>query len=50
MIIVVLVVNTIALTIVLIEACKKIKIKSGSCNSCDCNDDDEQNNNLISLK
>ena len=41
-----------ALTVVFIEAHKKINIKSKSCNSCDCNDDEEndENNNLISLK
>ena len=42
-----------ALTVVLIEAHKKINIKSESCNSCDCADDDYknvENNNLISLK
>ncbi|HJU58631.1 MAG TPA: hypothetical protein VJ583_02690 [Nitrososphaeraceae archaeon] len=41
-----------ALTIVIIEAFKKIKMKSRYCNSCDCDndDDDNKNNNLISLK
>jgi hypothetical protein len=38
-----------ALTVVFIEARKKVNIKSKSCNSCDCNNDDK-NNNLISLK
>lgn len=31
-----------ALTVVFIEAHKKVKIKSKSCNSCDCNDDNEK--------
>jgi hypothetical protein len=41
-----------ALTVVFIEAHKKVNIKSKSCNNCDCNDDNEntENNNLISLK
>jgi hypothetical protein len=36
-----------ALTVVFIEARKKVNIKSKSCSSCDC---DDNNNNLISLK
>jgi hypothetical protein len=43
-----------ALTVVFIEARKKVKnIKSKSCSSCDCDDNDKgnnKNNNLISLK
>jgi hypothetical protein len=40
-----------ALTVVLIEAHKKVNIKSKNCNSCDCDDDNnDKNNNLISLK
>jgi hypothetical protein len=38
-----------ALTVVFIEAHKKINIKSKSCNSCNC-DDDDINNNFISIK
>jgi hypothetical protein len=41
-----------ALTVVFIEAFKKVNIKSKSCNSCDFDDDDEndRDNNLISFK
>jgi hypothetical protein len=41
-----------ALTVGFIEAFKKVKIKSKSCNSCDFDDDDEndRDNNLISFK
>jgi hypothetical protein len=35
-----------ALSVVFIEAHKKINIKSKTCNSCDC-DDDNINNNLF---
>jgi hypothetical protein len=40
------------LTVVFIEAHKKVNIKSKSCNNYGCNDDNEnaENNNLISLK
>jgi hypothetical protein len=42
-----------ALTVVFIEAHKKVNIKSKSCNRYDCSNDDDKNdehNNLISLK
>jgi hypothetical protein len=42
-----------ALTVVFIEARKKVNIKSKSCTSCDCDDNgkgNDKNNNLISLK
>ena len=41
-----------ALTVVFIEAHKQVNNKSKNCNSCDCYDDDEndENNNLIPLK
>jgi hypothetical protein len=38
-----------ALTVVYIEAYKKVNIKSKICNGCDC-DNDVKNNNMISLK
>jgi|GEM_PF-3595162 len=39
-----------ALTVVFIEAYKKLNIKLKSCNGCDCDDENDENNNLISLK
>lgn len=36
-----------ALTVVFIEAYKKVKINSKSCNSCDCNDNDSDKKNIF---